>query len=270
MIVGRYFRLMTPILLGCLIVYGLAVSGLVQNPMRRAAASDLVTVVRFGLYRFLNAFTDPATVPIPQLWTMPYEAEGSIFALGVLWVAGTSRLRFGAYIAALVFGHPMFASFAVGMFLAELSRVPMTPASRRVVSIAATCLLVPSLALVALLPGSTEFRVMWVSSMVAACAVFSDTAKSFLSNGISTRLAQISFPLYILHGAVIFSLGTFLHRFARTPCAILAVNVITGIGAAAFAFAFRWIDTAGIAIARSLGRLLPRERHLDPRPVSAV
>lgn len=259
--IGRYFRLAVPITLGCLIVYLLAQSGLLLDPLRRESASDLASVMSFALYGTFLAGSSAPLTPIPQLWTMPFEAFGSILILGLLWIAGMSRIRFLFY-AVLLWGlrsQPMYAAFIVGALLAETHRFELTAEWHKRLSAVATVSLIPALLLVAILPGNTEFAVLCVSTAVATCAAFSGPAREFLSNPLSRFLASISFPLYILHGAVIYSLGTWLQGMALSPIQVLGANCTTIAAAILVAWMFRWIDTAGIYVSRSIGSLL------DPR-----
>lgn len=255
--VGRYLRLIVPILLGCLIVYLFAKVGLLQEPLRRDSASNFLTVVKFAMFGVFSG--GPAiTSPIPQLWTMPFEAVGSAMVLSLLWFVGSFRVRFLIYAALFTWllSRPMYAAFLVGILFAEFNNLTIRPQSRYRISLMATALLGPSLLLVAMLPGRSESVLLGVSAAVAACAVLSEPAKVFLSNGVSSFLGKVSFPLYILHGVITFSFGTWLQRITADAGSILLANLLIVAAAILFAWVCRWIDTAGIVASHNVSRCL--------------
>lgn len=166
------------------------------------------------------------------------------------------RIRFLVYTIALYYlaNQPIYAAFIIGVMLAEVHRLKINSNISNNLSLFASWSLLPALALVAILPGSTVFVILCVSSAATACAAFSDVARTFLSNRCSRFLASISFSLYILHGAVIFSFGAWLQRFATSLGHVVLFDFLTIAVALLAAWIFRWIDTIGIWTSRYIGK----------------
>ncbi|WP_256587426.1 acyltransferase [Pseudomonas sp. 382] len=262
--VGRYFRLVVPIALGCAVVYLFVYAGFVITPARREAAGDLSVVAHFA---FVGAFSfdQQATVrPIPQLWTMPYELVGSFLTLCMVFMLSRRSWRFYGYAAvflALLAIQSIYSAFVAGIVLAEAraliggdcikfnySGVAFLGAAFLLAFIPQVGYLVP---------------VVLLSAVIVCSAVYNEAIKSFLGNSVSQFFGVISFPLYILHGAIIHSLGVWLHQVSNDSLPVwVLVNSAVVCACVVFAWAFRWIDVAGIRFSHLVTRLvLPARLH---------
>lgn len=260
--VGRYFRLVVPIALGCSIVYLFVASGLVITPARREAAADISVVAHFA---FIGAFSfDQAAAarPIPQLWTMPYELLGSFLTLFCVFIMSRRSWRFYGYITifvGLLAVQPIYSAFVAGIFLAEArtligdGRIGCKCSGLTFLG-AALCL--------AFIP-QVEYLVLVVLLCVVIVwsAVYNEGIQRFLGNSVSQFFGVISFPLYILHGVVIHSLGVWLHQVSDDSLfSWLIVNSIVVFACVIFAWAFRWIDVAGVRFSHFATRIILPQR----------
>lgn len=251
--VGRYFRLATPILIATLLVCLFANTGLILNEARTNGALSFVDSLRFALFSVFLDNHEPARTPIPQLWTMPVELAGSALVLFLLWITSSRRSRFYAYSVALLslpWWSPFLAAFVVGVVLAEIGNGYV---SAKVETIAGW-LLIPSLWAATLLPGQGHLAYLAVATPIAFSAIFGKRCRVFLSNALSRFLGEISFPLYLLHGLVIFTFGAWSIREVALPLAYVATVGLSLLTA----WAFRWMDWLGIRVARFVGMRLVR------------
>lgn len=260
--VGRYFRLVLPIALGCAVVYLFVDSGLVITPARREAAGDISVVAHFA---FIGAFAfDPPTAgrPIPQLWTMPYELLGSFLTLFFVFMLSRRRLRFYGYAAvflAFLTIQPIYSCFVAGIVLAEVRTLIGDGRINFNYSGLAFCGAVFLLAIIPYI--GYEVLVVLLSIVIVWSAVYNGRMQGFLDGSVSQFFGGISFPLYILHGVVIHSLGVWLHRLSGDSIYTwLVVNCIVVIACVIFAWAFKWIDVMGIKFSHFVTRIVLPER----------
>ncbi|WP_422416830.1 acyltransferase family protein [Pseudomonas sp. GZD-222] len=260
--VGRYFRLVVPIALGCAVVYLAVISGLVITPARMIAAGDLSVVTHFA---FVGAFMFEPPVagrPIPQLWTMPYELVGSFLTLLLVFLLSRRSWRFYGYFAvALVFlvVQPIYAAFVAGIILAEM---------RNSVGVADThipysgyAFLIAAVALAFTPQTGHPVLVTVLAAVIVWSAVCSRGGQRFLEHPFSQFLGSISFPVYILHGVVIHSLGVRLNILVDgSVSAGIVVNCIVVIASVILGWAFRWSDELGISCSHLVTRILLPER----------
>lgn len=260
--VGRYFRLVVPIALGCAVVYFGVISGLIITPARRAAAGDLSVVTQFA---FAGAFMfDPPVAgrPIPQLWTMPYELLGSFLTLLFVFLLSRRSWRFyGYFLVALIFliVQPIYAAFVAGIVLAEM---------RNNVGVADThipysgyAFFIAVVALTFIPQGLNLAFVTVLAAVIVWSAVYSKKFQRFLEHPFSQFLGEISFPVYILHGVIIHSLGVRLNQLVDgSISAGIVANCIIVIVCMIFGWAFRWADDLGINCSHVATRILLPER----------
>lgn len=258
-LIGRYFRLAVPILAATLLVYCAARLGLLLYPGRAAASASLAGSVQFALFDVFFDNHNPVSTPIPQLWTMPYELAGSALVLATLWLARTTRWRHIAYALALalfVWTVPFLAAFVIGMIFAELSASRWDERMRRYGGWPFFLALIAAAAL----PGRGNLAYLTVATALTFGAIFSNAGRKILSSGFSQFLGEISFPLYLLHGIVIFSLGTWALGTATSGVARVAAYLSTFAAAIAVAWCCRWMDSLGIRTARLSGHYFAQRK----------
>lgn len=244
--IGRYFRLVVPIVLGCSVVYAAVAFGLIITPARRVAAEDLSVVTNFAFFGAFSFAPPVSGRPIPQLWTMPYELLGSFLVLLLVFVLSSHSWRFYVYASAaivMLFVEPIYSAFIFGVIFAELSLSDTWSSFRY-----SGCVFFLA-ALVLLFVPEFEYRALVVvlSAAIVWSLISSANGRAILSGKISEFLGGISFPLYILHGVVIHSFGVWLHKWMGVSTfSVIMANCITVAACLIFGWAFRWIDTLGI------------------------
>lgn len=258
---GRYFRLTVPILIACLMAWAAARSGLTAEPVHRENAWSLIGVVRFAIFD-VYAHNDPQHSPIPPLWTMPVELAGSAIVLILLAVVTRTGSRFAVYGAVAVLlwlRWPFLSAFVIGIAISEYlaAGFGVRAMHRRVMGPALIGLAVFA---AIFLPPYSEGEYVAVAALFVFGVTNSSAAIAFLESGVSKWLGKISFPLYLLHSTVLFSLGSRLH--AQTPGAapwwIAGEDVLLVACCLAVASALAWIDQAGIQASRMVVRLALR------------
>lgn len=263
MLAGRYFRLAVPILIACIMVWFLAYTGLTQSPGHRSNASSLTSVIHFAL---IGVFQEHKGVlsPIPPLWTMPIELLGSFVMCTLLLVCGLTWWRFIAYIAVfcafMAIDNVGVAAFIVGIVFAEIREEKIPVTWRAPVSAICTVLILPALASTYFIAPLTTPRYLILCVAVAATysLIASKAGKRFLSSPVSVFLGHISFPLYLLHTAVIASLGFYLFKFTEDFWVKILIDVLVVIVCLIVAWLFRWIDEAGKQTSKIVGNAFER------------
>jgi peptidoglycan/LPS O-acetylase OafA/YrhL len=210
-------------------------------------------LLKFSLFDVFFNYIHHLTY-IGPLWSMHVELFGSIIVFSLLYCLRDSRHRTAALAAAAVavyvIGGHWYALFIVGMLLADFF------AAGRVIP--------PQLAIVLLLFGA-GIPLFWNEdpSLVAASAalltigaVYWLPLRSFLSNDLSRWLGAISFPLYLLHGAVMMVLGApLIVHFGGSLAANFALQTLTVLLSFGAAVLFRPIDALSINVSRRIGEL---------------
>lgn len=265
MLIGRYFRLAVPILIGCMLIYAAAVSGLIQDEFRRNAASSLMGVLKFAVFDVFITDTDPLPTPVPQLWTMPTEIVGSFIVIALFCIVGRMWIRWPIFLCAFLLLYPKYAgvsSFIVGVLLAELSRVSVSATASKLLSATAACGMIFVVGAGAAWPIEPISTLMIPAVLLVAASIYSQQIRHFLSNRLSQFLGEISFPLYILHGAVIYSFGTWAMRWAHSPQTVAIVGILTTMVAILVAKMCTWMDRAGVSASRAVANIVfkPKRR----------
>ena len=251
---GRYFRLMIPIFATCAMVSVLLNADLIM-PSRPAGFRDIYEfdptaahLLRFGLFDVFFRYKAADTYAGP-LWAMSYELFGSALVLGLLILGG--RRRWPPYVAfglAVLAGHYVYALFFAGMACArEFERLRSVP------SWLGACLL---------LAGTVAWRFSEAVIWVAATAFFVGAITTpgvlrFLSNRPSSMLGHISFPLYLVHGPMIFAVGLPLY-VAGPPWLAFVATLISSV---VTAMAFMPVNSFAIRASRAFGGLVVKLTH---------
>jgi peptidoglycan/LPS O-acetylase OafA/YrhL len=228
---GRYFRLMIPIFATCAIVSVLLNADLIM-PSRPEGFRGIYEfdptaahLLRFGLFEVFFRYGQADTYAGP-LWTMSYELLGSALVLGLLILGG--RRRWPPYVAfalAILAGQYLYALFFAGMACArEVERLRSVP------NWLGACLL---------LAGIVAWRFSDDLVWVAATAFFVGAIATpgvlrFLSNRPSRILGHISFPLYLLHGPMVFAVGLPLYVAGSPWLAFVGTSISSVVAAIAF------------------------------------
>ena len=211
---GRYVRLVLPIFAICAITYALLVSGIIPPAAQRPPPLDLFLtytptfqqLMSFSLFKVFVAYSNAETLD-PPLWTMSYEFFGSFMVFAVIAGLRPHRWRtlaLGALFIVLAACQTFFALFFAGILIADLFRkeVP-SPAANR--TGAALC--VAGLLLILLPTGWFGLVYVTGATSLTAGAVFCAPVRRFFENRLSRFLGWISFPLYLVQAAVIYTLS---------------------------------------------------------------
>ncbi|MGB6914351.1 MAG: hypothetical protein WBE42_16600 [Pseudolabrys sp.] len=211
----------------------------------------------------------------PPLWTMFYEFLGSFMVFATVAILRPLHLRtwlLGLLFAILAVYQSFFALFIAGILIADLFGRIENQKSRNTAG-AILCAIGP---LLSFLP-ETGSRLMYVAapvSMVAGVALFAPVKRLF-ENRIGDFPGRISFPLYLVHAAVIYSFSVsgldVLAAFGFEPSAQRwLIGVATVPVAIFFAILFCPVNDLSVALSRRFGSALfgrSREasRYMGPK-----
>jgi peptidoglycan/LPS O-acetylase OafA/YrhL len=274
---GRYFRLVIPISAVCLVVHLAMVGGLI------GAADDMpppfglffrfdptiAHLVRFALF---DVFFDYrlADTYIGPLWTMSIELFGSVVTLLAVMVARPLPYRpvllVGLSLVLLLAPMKMLALFPLGVALADCFNRGWMDTLPRSVSVA---LILAACVISGVLPfGVLSWGIAAVALIVGCIAI--PGIREFLSGSLSVELGRISFPLYLIHGAVRNIVGEPLMRsFGASIEGQLAVDLIVVVGSIGAAYALLPVNVFAISVSQRFGRwisipILRLRRNLMP------
>src|SRR5262245_40950693 len=209
---GRYVRLVIPIFAICSITYLLLALNIIPHFAERPHPLDIFgtftpSVAGLFEFSFVGAFVFQSNVENydPPLWTMFYEFLGSFMVFAIVAVVRSWRLRtwiLAILFVALALCEPFFSLFAAGILVADVFRQDETSRSRHMAG-AALC---GAGLLLTLLPAPWPL-LKYVAApvcLVAGVAMFAPARRLF-ENRLSNFLGWISFPLYLVQAAVIYS-----------------------------------------------------------------
>lgn len=283
MAAGRYLRLALPIFVICAITYVLMVLNVIPPAAQRPSPLDVFgnfTPTVQGLLEFslFSAFVSQSSAESynPPLWTMFYEFLGSFMVFAAVAVLRPLHLRtwlLGFLFAIVAVYQPFFALFIAGMLIADLFGKIEDPKSRNIAGV----ILCGAGLLLSFLP-ETGSRLMYVGApvcMVAGVALFAPVRRLF-ENRVGDFLGWISFPLYLVQAAVIYSFSVrgleVLASFGLEPPAQRwLVGFATVPVAIFFAILFCPVNDFAVTLSRRFGSaLFGRGRHAGryPRPES--
>ena len=276
MAAGRYLRLAVPIFAICAITYVLMVMNVIPPAAQRPAPLDIFgnfTPTVRGLLEFslFSAYVSQSLAGSynPPLWTMFYEFLGSFIVFATVAILRPLQLRtwmLGFLAAILAVYQPFFALFIAGILIADLFGKIDDPKSR---NIAGAILCSAGLAL-SFLP-ETGSRLMYViapACMVAGVALFAPARRLF-ENRVGDFLGGISFPLYLVQAAVIYSFSVrgldVLASFGFEPSMQRwLVGIATVPVALLFAVLFCPVNDFAVTLSRRFGSALFGGREVSP------
>lgn len=272
-VAGRYFRLAVPVFFACLMVHLAMVMGWLRPAAERFPLyRDLLTfdptlghLLSFSLFGVFFRYNEAETYIAP-LWAMGPELIGSfavLFALPLLRsVAWRIPLLLALALVLAVGGEAIslrkaeyIAIFPIGAAIAEAFRQGWL---EKTSGYASSALLTVGLAAPLILPPTFLVSTVAATALMLG-AIANPAVRGFLENSVSTWLGEICFPLYLVHGPVMWILGEPLMRnFGATMTGralIDALIVIVSFGAAVAFLPANWLAvrtarTVGDAVAR--------------------
>jgi peptidoglycan/LPS O-acetylase OafA/YrhL len=276
MAIARYARLTIPIAVASLLSLILLASGAMFNREADQAiqspwlgswlqfSPSLWRCLKFAFFDVYFQFNLSSAYDF-VLWTMPIELAGSflIFALITLFAVGP-RLKVLSCVAAVaIFSNlgQIYLTFVFGYLLANLHSLM----EGRSIKPGATGNVVGILLVVFAAYYRLDHDGYRSDAAIAACLVLapvmSPLLQRLLSAPLSTWLGRISFPLYLTHSLVLYSLSSFLivklHEISWPPSWIAALVVPTSIAVSlAVAHLFEPVERFAIQTSRRLANFL--------------
>jgi peptidoglycan/LPS O-acetylase OafA/YrhL len=261
---GRYFRLAIPIFFACLTVHIAMKLGAIAPPSERLPRfQEILTFTptlehfaRFSTYGVFFAY-DYRDTYIGPLWTMPYELAGSFIALLSALALRHTRWRLCSFLvmAAIILrvapgDYKMLALFPVGCALADCHLRGWFSSIPNPLGVALICF---GFAIPIFVPYSVAAWGSAATLLVLGSISIPDT-RTFLENRLSSWLGAICFPLYLIHGPVIWLMGEPLMRNWGHGIAAKIVIEFAAIAASFIAArSFLWTERLAIATARYIG-----------------
>ncbi|MET3970206.1 acyltransferase [Bradyrhizobium sp. S3.9.1] len=259
-VAGRYFRLTIPIFLACLVVHlamiaGAISPGEIRHPKFQQGLAFAPTWQHLFYFSWYGVFFDYRDTYVGPLWTMRYELFGSFIALaGVIALRRAPARIFWfsaiAVILSLVLDDywRMLALFPAGCVLADLHLRGWLNTIPRPVGwllILAGFLSVPLRSWI-----GWELGVL---ALVVGCVCL-DSARTLLGSKTSRLLGDICYPLYLIHGPVIWLVGEPLLRRANgSIMAGLVIDIAVVILSLLAAVLFLPANNLAIVAARWIG-----------------
>lgn len=269
LVVRRYTRLTFPILLSCAMVYVIRMAGADFHTQASVIADRpdwLGAVIAFpfslvGLFRYtlLGVYTShtQGNSYNPFLWTMSLEMIGSmlVFLTCYLWPRLKQPKAAVALVAlALLLLNSFLCLFFAGMYLGVLRNEGLYARAGKSGGLQIAILAAFILLILILVVRHGYHAPLFFDLGLAIAIVFvlysQQGLKSFLRNGLSTWLGDVSFPIYLVQFAVIISFESWMMmewnaRRAETawlPLIGFAAVVVTVLVASAF----RRVERAGL------------------------
>lgn len=266
---GRYVRLFVPIAAICLVVHVALLLGAILPAADRPAAFQqflafqptVEHLVRFVTFEVFFDYRSEHSYVAP-LWTMSIELIGSFGVLGLLAVVGRSPWRWLAYAAAgaaLLAANTLYFLFLAGVVLAELDA--LRSAAGRLGQGAAWAAILQGLIAPFAMSWEVSPALLLSTSLMCWGLIAAVPFRQFLGSGLSEKLGKLSFPLYLVHGPVMFIVGLPLLGFAEGSQAAIAL-VGVAVCAASFlaAIPFVFIDELATRWSRAIGRAVVPKR----------
>jgi peptidoglycan/LPS O-acetylase OafA/YrhL len=282
---ARYFRLAIPILGASLVGHALLTAGLMSHievaPLFNSKdwlgtfynfESTLPWVLQFSFYNVLADYNGLQSYS-PALWTMPIEFIGSFLVLGYCALFGKQTQASGSLpvmpfvigIILLLLYVPIYSCFIIGYLLAELFADSRLRDSRWVQVLAGVLFAVPVICSTWFRTDSEPLMVLQATTVVFAVS-FSPWLRRFFSSRVSEFLGRISFPLYLIHFAVICSFTSSLYLWLHDkPLSNWTISNITLISSVAVALLAAWlflpVEKFSIKASRSFAEFLLKFRY---------
>jgi peptidoglycan/LPS O-acetylase OafA/YrhL len=292
LLVKRYPRLTIPILVTALIVAGLVACGLTANAEAARIVHrdwlggflrDPISLSDVLKYSLAAVYLHPASHIIPMLWTMTIEMSGSLLVFGLLLFLYNSRFGWNviatATFAMLIGGsfqliHHAFlqyACFLSGVMFAGMRSAGLFQRAHASIKIQTLTWAVIA-AVIAVEAARNDgsgndlygFELIEAPiAIVLVLAVFCNRSCSdFFANGLSRRLGDLSFPLYLLQFPVLVSFTSLCivyagHHASLTPATAIVIGILSVAACFAAAIAFQPVETLTRRVGSMLVRCLP-------------
>jgi len=207
---GRYLRLALPILAVCAITYALLIVGIIPLAAQRPPPLDeflafrptIDGLLKFSLFNVFVSYSGAESYD-PPLWTMCYEFFGSFMVFAIIPLLRTSRFRRWLLVltaAALAAIQSYFALFFAGILIADLVRQSDRRTSTNLIG-AGLC----AAGVILLAAGWSGAGYIVVAACLTAGVAFCQPVRRLFENRLGDFLGWISFPLYLVQAAVIYS-----------------------------------------------------------------
>lgn len=257
---ARYFRLAIPIFGASLLGHALMTADLMTHIEAAELfnsrewlgtfynfESTLPWVLQFSFYNVLADYQGLQSYS-PALWTMPIEFVGSFLVLGYCALLGKRTQQTGLPVLPLLIGTallmcyvPIYSCFLIGYLLAEMFADARLRDSRWTQRFAGALFVVPVACSTWFRTDSEPLMVLQATAIVFAVS-FSPWLRRFFSSRISEFLGTLSFPLYLVHFAVICSFTTTLYLWLHErPLSNLTISNITLISSVAVSLLAAWL-----------------------------
>ncbi|MGO4171541.1 acyltransferase family protein [Bosea sp. TAF32] len=266
---GRYVRLFVPVAAICLIVHVTLLLGLVMPVDERPTAfrsflafePTLEHLFRFTTYEVFFDYRPDRSYVAP-LWTMSIELVGSFGVLALLAAVGRSSWRWLAYAVAgagLLAINTLYFLFLAGVILAELA--PARNAASRTGQGTAWLAIAQGLIVPFVTPWEVSPALLISTSVFCWGLIAAAPIRRLLSSGVSARCGRLSFPIYLVHGPVMFVIGLPLLVAAEgSPAAIALVGVVVCAVSLLLAVPFIFVDEGATRWSRAIGRFAAPRR----------
>jgi len=272
---GRYIRLMIPILAIGIIVFILFKLSIIPAASERPLAFQAFLTVpptlhdafRFGLFDVFFKY-DASKSLSPPLWTMAYELCGSAMVIGTLFVAGKSKYRFSLYLAIGVlalFVEVFYINFIIGIVFADIYSAPLKHRYANLWKYLPSAALVAGLiASVFLRRESSAFHFLASAALISFGVIFDKHAARAMSSKLSRFLGRISFPLYLIHSTVFFSYSLWVFGIwgstAESSFEVkILLNISTVLVSILAAIALTPADTFGVWLSKKFSAVFVRK-----------
>ena len=261
-IISRYFRLMIPIVVICVIAYILVINQLFFN-LEAARHSPILSdwlgsfynfspsiegLMKFSLFDVFLSY-NKLTSYNSSLWTMTYEFLGSIMIFFIFYILKYIKYKkiFITFTFTFTFlSFPIYSCFILGMIMAYYQ------INYKIYNFRYFGFLF--LSIIIYINSEFPFIIYQYSILMAFLLIFtvsnSSILKTFLSNEFFRTLGRISFSLYLVHLLIICSFSSFffinqISLFSNLINSILIFST-TCILSIAFAFLLTPIDQYAI------------------------
>jgi peptidoglycan/LPS O-acetylase OafA/YrhL len=263
--VGRYFRLSIPIFFACAFVHFAMLVGWIDPPSTRLtnfqdALTFEPTIGHLLRFSFYGVFFDYHDSYIGPLWTMRLELIGSFIALfaALLFRSAPYRPLIFSALATLILlfapnsDYALLALFPIGCALADCFQRGwiFLPAS-----IGATLICI-AIIIPLFIPFSVaSWGAIGATSLVFGC-ISVPAVRRLLETPFSVRLGDMCFPLYLIHGPIIWLIGEpLMMRFGQDLTSRILIDGLTIVVSvlAAAAVVFSPAKNLAITISRWIG-----------------
>jgi peptidoglycan/LPS O-acetylase OafA/YrhL len=285
MAVGRYPRLTIPIAAASLLSLVLLKCGAMLNHQASAIVArpdwlgtfyqfspSILSYLKFSFYDVYFAYDAAASYDV-FLWTMPIELCGSFLIFALLALFGSSlRMRLLSCVIAIAvcwqISQP-FLTFLYGYLIAILHAYTNGKGFMKGVA-GDIC---GALLVLFVLFYRSGYESVSTGALLGACLVlapvFSPFLRCILASPLSQLLGRLSFPLYLVHSAVICSLSSFLivklHQLGWSPAAMATAVVPSTIVASLVAAGlFEPVERFAIRNSHRLAMLVLRRPPVSP------